>query len=111
MTLFNKEKMMNGFEKVVDAANSAADKAEQFAKDKELDKKADAVKDKVDRFVKENELDKKAADAKEKTKQFVKEKELDKKFDEVRHSVGEGLRKAGDGIEKGCENRKYHKLK
>lgn len=112
MAMLNKEKMMSGFEKVVDAANSAADKAGQFAKEKELDKKADAVKDKVESFVKEKGLDKKAANAVQKTEQFVKEQELDKKFDDVKQSVEEGLKKFGDKIERKRNNhRKYHKIK
>lgn len=41
MSLLNKEKMMNGFGKAVDAVNNAADKTAQFAKEKELDKKLD----------------------------------------------------------------------
>lgn len=41
MPLLNKEKMMNGFGKAVDAVNNAADKAGKYAKEKELDKKID----------------------------------------------------------------------
>ncbi len=41
MSLVNKEKAMNGFEKAVDAVNGAADKAGKYAKEKELDKKMD----------------------------------------------------------------------
>lgn len=45
MAMINKEKVLNGVEKAVDAANNAADKAASFAKEKELDKKAaDAAK-------------------------------------------------------------------
>ena len=40
MGLINKEKVLRGVGKVVDAANNAADKAAAFAKEKELDKKA-----------------------------------------------------------------------
>lgn len=40
MTLINKEKVLNGVGKAVDAANNAADKAASYAKEKELDKKA-----------------------------------------------------------------------
>lgn len=40
MSLINKEKVLEGVGKAVDAANSAADKAENYAKEKELDKKA-----------------------------------------------------------------------
>ena len=38
MPLLNKEKMMDGFGKAVDAVNNAADKAGKYAKEKELDK-------------------------------------------------------------------------
>lgn len=41
MPLLNKEKMMNGFGKAVDAVNNAADKTAQYAREKELDKKLD----------------------------------------------------------------------
>lgn len=41
MPLLNKEKMMDGFGKAVDAVNNAADKAGKYAKEKELDKKID----------------------------------------------------------------------
>ena len=41
MPLLNKEKMMDGFGKAVDAVNNAADKAGKQAKEKELDKKID----------------------------------------------------------------------
>ena len=41
MPLLNKEKMMDGFGKAVDAVNNAADKAGRYAKEKELDKKID----------------------------------------------------------------------
>ena len=40
MTMINKEKVLKGVGKAVDAANNAADKAAAFAKEKELDKKA-----------------------------------------------------------------------
>ena len=43
MPLLNKDKMMNGFEKAVDAVNNAADKAGRYAKEKELDKKIDDI--------------------------------------------------------------------
>ena len=36
MPLLNKEKMMDGFGKAVDAVNNAADKAGRYAKEKEL---------------------------------------------------------------------------
>lgn len=41
MPLLNKEKMMKGFGKAVDAVNNAADKTAQYAREKELDKKLD----------------------------------------------------------------------
>ena len=37
MTMINKEKVLKGVGKAVDAANNAADKAAAFAKEKELD--------------------------------------------------------------------------
>ena len=40
MSLINKEKVLEGVGKAVDAANNAADKAETYAKEKEIDKKA-----------------------------------------------------------------------
>lgn len=40
MAMINKQKVLNGVGKAVDAANNAADKAVTFAKEKELDKKA-----------------------------------------------------------------------
>lgn len=43
MPLLNKDKMMSGFEKAVDAVNNAADKAGRYAKEKELDKKIDSM--------------------------------------------------------------------
>ncbi len=41
MPLLNKEKMMGGFEKAVDAVNNTADKAARYAKENEWDKKID----------------------------------------------------------------------
>lgn len=52
MPLLNKEKMMQGFGKAVDAVNNAADKAGRYAKEKELDKKLDHASEVVDREVK-----------------------------------------------------------
>lgn len=52
MSLLNKEKMMSGFGKAVDAVNHAADKAGKFAKEKELDKKLDHAADVVEREAK-----------------------------------------------------------
>lgn len=43
MTLINKDKFLNGVGKAVDVANNAADKADQFIKDNEIDKKAKNV--------------------------------------------------------------------
>ena len=43
MPLLNKEKMLNGFGKAVDAVNNAADKAGRYAKEKELDKKINSA--------------------------------------------------------------------
>ena len=52
MPLLNKEKMMQGFGKAVDAVNNAADKAGRYAKEKELDKKLDHASEVVEREVK-----------------------------------------------------------
>ena len=52
MPLLNKEKMMQGFGKAVDAVNNVADKAGRYAKEKELDKKLDHASEVVDREVK-----------------------------------------------------------
>ena len=52
MPLLNKEKMMNGFGKAVDAVNQAADKAGKYAKEKELDKKLDHATEGVARETK-----------------------------------------------------------
>lgn len=52
MPLLNKEKMMDGFGKAVDAVNHAADKAGQYAKEKELDKKLDHATEVVTREAK-----------------------------------------------------------
>lgn len=49
MPLLNKDKMMQGFGKAVDAVNNAADKAGRYAKEKELDKKLDHAADVVSR--------------------------------------------------------------
>ena len=81
MALLNKEKLMNGFGKTIDTANGVAYKAEQFAKEKEWNKKAE--------------------EAKNKTKEFIKHNELDRTYESVKFSVGEGIKKAGVGIEKG----------
>lgn len=40
MSLINKEKVLNGVGKAVDATNNMADKASSFVKEKEIDKKA-----------------------------------------------------------------------
>ncbi len=52
MPLLNKDKMMSGFGKAVDAVNGAADKAGKYAKEKELDKKLDHVTDTVSKEAK-----------------------------------------------------------
>lgn len=52
MPLLNKDKMMHGFEKAVDTVNDAADKAGQYAKEHEWDKKAKHAADVVSREVK-----------------------------------------------------------
>ena len=49
MPLLDKEKMLQGFGKAVDAVNHAADKAGKYAKEKELDKKIDHAADTLER--------------------------------------------------------------
>lgn len=39
MALINKEKVLHGVDKAVDATNNAADKVEKYVKEKEIDKK------------------------------------------------------------------------
>ena len=53
MSLLNKDKLMNGFGKVVDAVNNAADKAGRYAKEKELDKKIDNMAHSLEEGVKD----------------------------------------------------------
>lgn len=55
MPLLNKEKMMNGFGKAVDAINRTADRADQYAREKELDKKVKHAADAVDRGIRKAE--------------------------------------------------------
>lgn len=55
MPLLNKEKMMSGFGKAVDAVNRTADRADQFAREKELDKKVKHAADAVDRGIRKVE--------------------------------------------------------
>ena len=45
MTLINKDKVLKGVGKAVDVANNAADKADHYIKENELDKKAKNVAD------------------------------------------------------------------
>lgn len=45
MALINKDKILQGVGKAVDAANNAADKADQYIKDNDIDKKAKNVAD------------------------------------------------------------------
>ena len=47
MGLINKEKVLRGVGKAVDAANNAADKVHDYAKEKELDKKAEERKEQL----------------------------------------------------------------
>ena len=56
MPLLNKEKMMDGFGKAVDAVNNAADKAGKYAKEKELDKKIDHAAEVVKKLVKKSRV-------------------------------------------------------
>ncbi len=53
MPLLNKEKMMNGFGKAVDAVNDTADKAALYAKEKEWDKKIIRAADSFEKGVKD----------------------------------------------------------
>lgn len=53
MPLLNKDKMMDGFGKAVDAVNNAADKAGRYAKEKELDKKIDNMAHSLEEGVKD----------------------------------------------------------
>ena len=52
MPLLNREKMVEGFGKAVDAVNNAADKAGRYAREKELDKKLDHATEVVSREAK-----------------------------------------------------------
>lgn len=63
MGLINKEKVLRGVGKAVDAANDAADKVHDYAKEKELDKKAEEAVHKTENFIRENEIDKKVINA------------------------------------------------
>lgn len=53
MPLLNKEKMVNGFGKAVDALNNTADKAACYAKEKEWDKKIEGAADSLAKGAKE----------------------------------------------------------
>lgn len=53
MPLLDKDKMMGGFEKAVDAVNDTADKAAKYAKEKELDKKIDNMAHRLEEGVKD----------------------------------------------------------
>ena len=55
MGLINKEKVLRGVGKAVDAANNAADKVHDYAKEKELDKKAEESGSQNREFIRENE--------------------------------------------------------
>ena len=55
MGLINKEKVLRGVGKAVDAANNAADKVHDYAKEKELDKKAEEAVHKTENFIREND--------------------------------------------------------
>ena len=52
MGLINKEKVLRGVGKAVDAANNAADKVHDYAKEKELDKKAEEAVHKTEKLIK-----------------------------------------------------------
>jgi uncharacterized protein with PhoU and TrkA domain len=57
------KKVLRGVGKAVDAANNAADKVHDYAKEKELDKKAEEAVHKTENFIRENEIDKKVINA------------------------------------------------
>ena len=59
MGLINKEKVLRGVGKAVDAANNAADKVHDYAKEKE----AEEAVHKTENFIRENEIDKKVINA------------------------------------------------
>lgn len=61
MALLNKEKMMNGFGKAVDAVNDTADKAERFMKEKGIDKKIRKASETIENEVRKMGRDLKAA--------------------------------------------------
>ena len=103
MAFLNKDKLIDGFEKVIDTANGAADKAEQFVKDKEIDKKVGAAVDKTQNFVKDMEIDKKIDTVKGKAEDFIKSNEIDKAVTNAKFTIEEGVRKAGETIEKGLD--------
>ena len=84
MTLFDKDKVLNSLGKAMDKVNETADKATQYAKDREWDKKAEDMKDK--------------------TVNFVKDHEIDKAAQTVAGVVGSGLKAAGNEIEKAGAN-------
>lgn len=63
MTLINKDKVLQGVGKAVDVANNAADKVQNYAKEKELDKKAEAAVHKTENFIKDNEIDRMVVNA------------------------------------------------
>lgn len=100
MSFLNKDKVLSGVGKFVDAANSTADKVTSYAKEKELDKKAEAAVNKVEGFVKDTKIEQKAEAAFNKTEQFIKDNEIDKKAAGMAKSVGCGMKKAGEKIEK-----------
>mgnify|MGYP000145253297 FL=1 len=73
MGLINKEKVLRGVGKAVDAANNAADKVHDYAKEKELDKKAEEAVHKTENFIRENEIDKKVINGRLATSAVVTE--------------------------------------
>lgn len=52
MPLLNKDKMMGGFEKTVDAVNHAADQVGKYAREKQWDKKLDHATEVINREAK-----------------------------------------------------------
>ena len=78
--MLDKDKILSGLGTAMDKVNETADKAAQYAKEKEWDVKAQ--------------------NAKKKTCEFVREHEIDKKTETVVGVLGAGLRKAGEGLEK-----------
>lgn len=100
MTFINKDKVLHGVEKAVDGANCAAEHAEQFVKDNQIDQKIDSVKCKAENFMKETGIDQKINSAVDKTENFIKTNEIDKKAQKAVNTIGHGMKTAGERMEK-----------